>query len=422
MSRSSRPTAKFAPNGINAIDGGAPDEQVDLFEHVSTGAETAFDVTSYEDDDLPDLDVKGLGVLYNRFKVHSKCGGILVDIVKVNDAIGGMVIRKGENLVFIERPLEVDTPGILKFGETLRSSEVDTSDGVLRLTIDGVRHRCSAIGVLEPELSAESGKMKLPKSWRRPRVETLASKDDSFGKTKWRAELVEMAKKVFPNGVEAIPKTERCVVCFPGLGQEAELWKEFGFAEEDFIFIERDPDNAKHLRLKYPKATVLETEFEKYGQSSGAVGKALEYGKKKISVFSVDPESQLSEKFFMTICRVFGGGTYLADEVLFAANFYAKREKAPAIHTYSKILSEEKKREFLGITDERIITLRDMFKPDAVTPELRKAVMADLAQAVINFSRCRHRVSESIQGEYDSGASPMMYSMHKLTRPNDRRK
>lgn len=393
---------RYAPNGVNYMENGLVDEYDDFFEHIREKP-TAFECSFEEDDDLCGADLQGLGIIASSHRVGPE--KVLVQIIKTKDAISGMIVREGDEFVFIERPPEADTPGIMKFGEILKKSKVDISDGVLRLTVAGVRHRCSAIGVLEPDHKVERGNMELPKHFRRPKVQTLASKDDSFGKSKWRAELVEMAQRVFPDGVEAIPEKDRKVLCFPGLGQEADMWIEFGFKEEDLVFVERDLDNVKKLQVKYPKAKIMVLDFKNHAQLYGQLKYIMDKDC-RFSVVSVDPESHLSKNFQKSISEVIH---FSADKLMVGINFHGKREQAPVIKFYGSLLEPE---EFCRLTGKT--SSMQPLKSEDLNDYIRLAAVercvASLLARQRNFS-----IEATTSGSYQGASnSPMFYSMHHI--------
>lgn len=306
--------------------------------------------------------------------------------------ISGLLVQLGDQNVIVD---VADDSNHIEFANRLRDSKLEIVDGTLQVEIDGVRKRCRQVGVFE-DLEATPGRLILPKRFHIPKIETLASKDDSFGKSKWRAELKDLAEEIFPNGVEGLPPEERKVLMFPGLGQEADLWKEFGFSEEEMSFIEEDPYIVKVLKQKYPNAKI----FAKNAEGNMTDFKRF-IGPDAFSVISIDPESKYTDKFLSFLIAL---RSHIAREALFAHNFYVRRESPSVVHNYRAISKIEDK--------------------DVSIEELRTAANRRLLQWV--FDQIRHPYNfkspdfvKTVEGQYESGSKgSMIYAMHHLRKAN----
>lgn len=82
------------------------------------------------------------------------------------------------------------------------------------------------------------------------RIITVASHDDSHGKSVWRKTLTSACPP------EIIQSSGRFVL-LPGWGKEADAWLDAGVHEGRLILVDREEANIPHLRRRYPFATVI---------------------------------------------------------------------------------------------------------------------------------------------------------------------
>lgn len=306
--------------------------------------------------------------------------------------ISGLLVQLGDDNVIID---VTENTQHIEFANRLRDLKLEIVDGTLQVEIDGVRKRCRQAGVFE-DLETSPGRLVLPRRFHIPKVETLASKDDSFGKSKWRAELNALAEEIFPDGIEGLPPECRKVLMFPGLGQEADLWKEFGFSEEEMSFIEEDPYVVKVLKQKYPNAKI----FAKNAESNLTDFKRF-IGPDSFSVISIDPESKYTSSFMSFLIAL---RSHIANEALFAHNFYVRRESPAVVQNYRAISKIEDK--------------------NVPIEELRSAANRRLLQWI--FDQIRHPYNfkapnfiKTVEGQYESGSKgSMIYAMHHLRKAN----
>ena len=142
------------------------------------------------------------------------------------------------------------------------TKEIQMEHGEVSTVKEGIRKYMTEIGVFEenPRHKRRNGnppRFKVPEAKRGRSKITAVNQSDSFGKTRWRKTLVDQFYKMCPGGYESLPEDERSILCFPGVGKEAEMWKKLGFQNEDFVFIERDEELAQRLEKRYPGATVI---------------------------------------------------------------------------------------------------------------------------------------------------------------------
>jgi hypothetical protein len=119
------------------------------------------------------------------------------------------------------------------------------------------------------------------------------------------------------------------VVCFPGLGEEALLWKSLGFNNEDLVFIEKDEVVAKRLQADFPGAQIVQTDFKARGIIDSLRG-AIElaggtFHSRAIAALSVDPYDRLTAGVQRGVRQVLE--TFrLSKDVMVAVNFPTGRE------------------------------------------------------------------------------------------------
>lgn len=210
---------------------------------------------------------------------------------------------------FVPRPADITTDQLAT--ELLRIQREVTKGTALK-----------ALRLIEEEdADVPTPEFNAPAKYKKRLLRTIASRDDSPGKAKWRATLGEEWNKVFPEGVDAIPKNDRGVICFPGMGKEADLWKNRGFENEDLIFIERDQQTATFLEQKYPGAFVINEDFLRAFHTMDYYLKKSPHSPNKVSVISIDPYNSLSIQALHAVESLLGHTNIFADKSFVGVNF-----------------------------------------------------------------------------------------------------
>lgn len=232
----------------------------------------------------------------------------------------GATVKSGDQELFIPRS-HGQAPGqtnnaIRRMLDNWDSLEI--LDGQVFIGVNGIRKRIIELGVFEDASTepapADPPTFDIPKSrGRRKRHINAINQSDSFGKEWWRQTWLEMANRAFSGGYESIPENERMVVFFPGVGKEAEMWLQWGFKEEDFIFIEKNKHLSARLRKKYPKAFTIQKHFGRYGHrdeiNDAIIGRCIELGSRsnprQISIINIDPENKLTPNMYYQMRSLF---------------------------------------------------------------------------------------------------------------------
>ena len=249
-----------------------------------------------------------------------------------------------------------------------------------------------------------------PKGKAARRFVTAINKDDSFGKERWRSEILTEMKKIFPGGYESIPLDERLVLFFPGMGKEARMWLDYGFRQRELFMIERDKKVAAKLRTMFPNAYIFNTDFGKDRRTTNGMiddireqicvaGDPNDVPKDFFSVVNLDPEGNMTPAFLESVGLLIEN-VPLADNCFLGMNFTAKREKDLQMTLYEKIWASKNPRELFPIYPE------DLRKKAS-----QHALHYLLKNATPSF---RHRTLKSGVYEGESSSSKMYYSMHHL--------
>lgn len=341
-----------------------------------------------------------------------------------NSAITGLLVQLGNDNVVIDAG---ESSGHITFANALANMPLEIVDGSLQVEVDGVRKRCRQIGVFE-DLESAPGRLVLPKRFHVPRVETLASKDDSFGKAKWRREIRDFATEVFAEkGWD--PKRDGRALIFGGLGEEIDMWRSFGLDEENIYSIEEDQYIAEEQARRFPKVKIFRHNFEgnimklrrfisKNGLTSKGYASPVDF-----SIVNLDPESKLTRMFIASMRNI------RSTQGVYAYNFYGKREGSDIKGFLTNIIGHVKTFhcDLEGISNEELNSFsRDAYDNMLVGPELDK--LRKLAmQALLDYVKCdgkacggkyktgRSRALQSQFGEYEaSGGGKMIYAMHQI--------
>jgi hypothetical protein len=279
--------------------------------------------------------------------------------------------------IFIPRPKDMDLEEFAKQTVCLLQAEegFEVEEGSLHFDLNKINHLSEEIRgriaasyasysdrqfaleymgnptvIPEPELRTTPHTELLPKfqvpeirTTTRRRVRDVASENDSFGKQQWRATLEKIFREAFPQGAESIEPIERCVLCFPGAGgKEAEFWKRQGFTNDELVLIEKDPQIAADLKIKYPMATVINHEMGDRSKTRliDLLRKQMHLmdllKNPRFSVISLDPEGRLTEDFVADIMDI---TEHASSPLFFSANFNLKRENHQIVKLYKKITS-----------------------------------------------------------------------------------
>ncbi len=256
-----------------------------------------------------------------------------------------------------------------------------------------------------PELRAQT----------RRRVRDVASENDSFGKQQWRATLEKNFREAFPEGAKSIHPIERSVLCFPGAGgKEAEFWKRQGFQDDELVLIEKDPQIATDLKLKYPLATIINHEMGDRSRTRlfdllRRQMPLMDLMKNpRFSVISLDPEGRLTEDFVADIMDI---TEHASSPLFFAANFNLKRENHQIVKLYKKIDTGAGPYPCHQWRTDIIRALTDYIFDRNLSESRRKR------DSILHDQRIWNRET-TCDGNYegDSDATRMYWTMAKLTR------
>lgn len=358
-----------------------------------------------------------------------KVGSHIIDIANINNEspfvtkiisttqkhVVGLLIQRGDQSVVLDSKSDNPSESIYQaeqnFVRILAKLPFEIVDGTLQVEIDGVRKLCREVGIFE-DLERAPGRLVLPQRFHVPKVETLASKDDSFGKSKWRAELKDFAKETFAEK-KIDPKNARALI-FGGLGEEIDLWRSFGIEEENIYSIEEDFYIAEEQARRFPNVQIFRHNFEgniiRFRQFVSNHprdhGRSSFPDRTNFNVVNLDPESKLTPKFVDTMRNItIGGG-------IFAYNFYMKRE-SEAIRRFYESISRHVQKDHYD----------NGFKPDMDLDGLRKKAIESLVDYVkcprkacgIKGYKPPKRAMKTHCGDYEAaGGGKMMYAMHQI--------
>jgi len=243
---------------------------------------------------------------------------------------------------------------------------------------------------------------------------------DSVEKAFWRNSVKEFMEKIYPGGYESIPENERKLLIFPGMGKEAQMWLEWGFKEDDMIFIERNEKRYLHLKNKFPKAITYKWGFgaEKNPKKKVALAVAIasDLGGDKLSLINIDPENRLTNDFALSLrllLEVLAKRGALADEVMVGVNLVTGREAEEDLALYKLFGGEA------GNEEEPALDLGAW----------RDKMIEGLLQRIVGYihyqrrqddklEKFSHEVNEFQVGAYegDSASTRMYFSVSQLSR------
>lgn len=266
------------------------------------------------------------------------------------------------------------------FVRFMQMGQIEVVDGSVFLIRDCVRSLVIEVGretdANNDQTNPRGKSFTMPTKFQR-RLNTLATKDDSPGKIAWRQALRESFHEVF-NDPEKMPDENACVLFFPGIldpnnpfaGREIGMWHELGFKEENMILIEKDPVLAEELRLRLPKALVIEADlFKSPTRVFKIILHDIFHEGKTLAVINIDPENHISERAHKALERLeemirqHGPGPKYFRKCLLSINLGAGRENQELQNVLKRNIPA-KKEDLLAQAQELYGSL-----PDDATPE-----------------------------------------------------
>ena len=270
-----------------------------LFGAAHSGSEGSQRIGLMEDYDYFDSEM--IGTYHGIEGMDREGKGITAMEFVVSDGVilGVLVCNEEGQQFFLPREPGMDTQAVVNaVRKMVGDKSMDVVDGVLSRKVGRTRRAVSSLEILDEDKPPRIGKKRIvfdvPEEVE-PSLLATAARCDTDEKRAWRTSLLHFAKEIFGK-IEDIPPRERYVLCFPGLRQEACLWKSFGFTNYQMIFIEKNPRLAEELADHFRGAKVLCTAFQSgktvYKQVKAYMGKGG-----KLSILSIDPNNQWSQGF-----------------------------------------------------------------------------------------------------------------------------
>lgn len=262
-----------------------------------------------------------------------------------------------------------------------------------------------------PELSEPPAPFTVPKNWKDREVQTLASHNDSWGKTRWRRLLQNAAWKVFPEGREGLDIERPMVVCMAGRGGKEieDVWRPLGFKDENILILELDKSNVNDLRARYPKSPIIPFKFQYRSSSSKippypTVTRLLRAIHDKIVAVSLDPEGRLNKHYVNALAALLNNDEFedqINDKLFVAVNFSTGRREP--FKLYKELTGKSK----AGMP-------RDQLRMEAI----RSVVPAAISREVHGKSSQPFTVTRVLESGLYAGDSKtrMLYAMQELSR------
>jgi|GEM_PF-6604270 len=338
---------------------------------------------------------------------------ILQRLIEGLGVIAGVVFEKREQHVFVPRAVNQPTESLPTNIQTLVKyrENLQMDDGQVFFTTSSARMRVRAIGDIGYQTNEEfePATFSVPTRGKNARrVVTAINRDDSFGKEEWRKNIRDFVKHTLLCERISGFRNDHRLLCFPGLGKEAIMWRDLIISPDQMFFIERNPQIAEKLAKRFPESHVMPHEFGANREMTrkkiiDPLAKKLKDEKKKSQDFdswiiNFDPESGLTRNFYQSMVDLFRSMP-LGHKCCIGVNFTGKREQMPQIRFY---------RELHPAALNHNLTLAQL-RGAAVT----KAVPAALSEAGKEYNILNH-ISGSYEGESDG--SRMYYAMHLLCR------